>query len=264
MESTQRERAGASRAAAVVADVTAADAARRYPRTADGERLLAAFSDIVEPIGRALPANVEIVLHDLSLLPDSIVAVYGDVTGRQVGDPATDLLLRKAASGVLETDTGYETRLPDGRRLRSSTTIIRDVLGNPVLALCINSDLSAWQAVARLAAAMVGGAGATGDPRAGARSAPEVTRESFVRDVDELAASLLHEAVAEAGVPVELMQKRHKIEVVRMLKARGMFMLRDAVEMVAEALNVTRFTIYNYLNEIGEDEGDAPNDEVRA
>lgn len=224
-----------------------------FPQTADGERLLAAFAGIVEPIGSALPANVEVVLHDLSRLPNSIVAVHGNVTGRQVGDPATDLLLKKAASGVLETDIGYETQLPDGRRLRSSTTIIRDVLGNPVLALCINSDLSAWQAVARIAADMIGSV-----PNAAvtAASSAAVTRESFVRDVDELAASLLHEAVDEAGVPVDLMQKRHKIEVVRMLKSRGMFMLRDAVEMVAEALRVTRFTIYNYLNEIAEEEAE--------
>jgi len=236
---------------------------RSYPRTADGERLLAAFAEIVEPIGRALPANVEIVLHDLSLLPNSIVAVFGDVTGRQIGDPATDLLLRKAASGVLETDTGYETRLPDGRRLRSSTTIIHDVLGNPVLALCINSDLSAWQAVARLAAAMVGESETPAGSAATMESRAEVTRESFVRDVDELASMLLHEAVLEAGVPLELMQKRHKLEVVRALKARGMFMLRDAVEMVAEALQVTRFTIYNYLNEIGDGADDAAPDEER-
>lgn len=234
----------------------------RYPRTDDGDRLLAAFAQVVEPIGRALPANVEIVLHDLSLLPNSIVAVFGDVTGRQVGDPATDLLLRKAASGVLETDTGYETQLPDGRRLRSSTTIIRDVLGNPVLALCINSDLSAWHAVVRLAAAMVGEDVAPGGSRASEPSA-RVTRESFVRDVDELASMLLHEAVTEAGVPVELMQKRHKLEVVRALKARGMFMLRDAVEMVAETLQVTRFTIYNYLNEIGDEADAAAPDEER-
>jgi predicted transcriptional regulator YheO len=38
---------------------------------------------------------------------------------------------------------------------------------------------------------------------------------------------------------------------VRALQSRGMFQLRDAVETVASSLLVTRFTIYNYLNEIG-------------
>ncbi len=53
------------------------------------------------------------------------------------------------------------------------------------------------------------------------------------------------------------MHKRHKLEVVRNLKSRGMFLLRDAVDMIATSLGVTRFTIYNYLNEIGDEEKEA-------
>lgn len=34
------------------------------------------------------------------------------------------------------------------------------------------------------------------------------------------------------------------------LKRRGFFMLRDSIEDAASALGVTRFTIYNYLNEL--------------
>ncbi|WP_427015934.1 helix-turn-helix transcriptional regulator [Pseudarthrobacter sp. P1] len=231
----------------------------RPPRqTVDGERLLAVFSQLVEPIGRSLPASSEVVLHDLSLLPNSIVAVYGDVTGRRVGDPATDLLLRGLSSGHFETTVGYETKLPDGRRLKSSTMIIRDVSGNAVAAFCINSDISVWQSVAHIASLMVG----ANPPVAGAVAPPAAVvletethggadlGEVFVKDVDELAALLMCQAIAETGVPVELMHKTHKVEVVRNLKARGMFLLRDAVEMIASSLNCTRFTIYNYLNEI--------------
>ncbi|GAB96287.1 putative transcriptional regulator YheO [Kineosphaera limosa] len=46
------------------------------------------------------------------------------------------------------------------------------------------------------------------------------------------------------------MQKRHKLAVVGDLKERGFFMLKESVETAASALAVTRFTIYNYLNEI--------------
>jgi len=51
-------------------------------------------------------------------------------------------------------------------------------------------------------------------------------------------------------------QKRHKIAVVNDLKDRGFFMLKESVEMAAQALQVTRFTIYNYLNELGNEERD--------
>jgi predicted transcriptional regulator YheO len=216
----------------------------------DGERLIAVFSALVEPLGMTLPATSEVALHDLSKLPNSIVAIAGSVTGRGVGDPATDLLLEAASAGRFEDRIGYETSLPDGRRLKSSTMIIRDVSGNPVAALCINSDLTVWEQLEHIASSMLH-AGAEARP---ALRAVEPSPEVFARDVDELAAHLISQSIAQAGVPVELMQKRHKLAIVRDLKHRGLFLIKDAVELIAGELDVTRFTIYNYLNQIGDDE----------
>lgn len=237
----------------------------------DGERLLAVFSSLVEPLGRSLPASSEVVLHDLSLLPDSIVAVYGDVTGRRAGDPATNLLLEKSTTGFAENSTiGYESHLPDGRRLRSSTMIIRDVAGNPVAALCINTDISAWEAIDTIVNSMLRDRPTAGHARSvgpvpvpsksaaaessGANSGPNSgVGEVFVRDVDELASYLITTAIADQGVPVEFMKKEHKVKVVHQLRDRGLFTIRNAVDLCATQLDVTRFTIYNYLNAGPED-----------
>lgn len=242
--------------------------------TVDGERLIAVFSALVEPLGRSLPASTEVVLHDLSKLPNSIVAIHGTVTGRRVGDPATDLLLKKLMESSEDHAVGYETHLPGGRRIRSSTMIIRDVSGQPVAALCINSDLSVWESLQEVAESMLD---LTRTPEAGpapavARPAPLYSADAdyddepevFLTDVEQLAAHLIRRAVSKAEVPVELMQKRHKVEVVRDLKGRGMFLLRDAVDMVATALGVTRFTIYNYLNEVADGDGPGEEPAVRA
>lgn len=221
------------------------------PKAQEADALLAVLSGLVEPLSRTLPADTEVVLHDLRRLPNSVVAIAGDVTGRAVGSPATDLLLRKAAAGTLETGVGYETRLPDGRSLRSTTIVVRDSEGEPVAALCLNCDVMIWRAVKAIAEAMLPEeAGATG-ATAGSAEAPA---EKFVRDIDELAQHLLAEAIEASGAPVDLMQKKHKIAVVQDLKDRGFFMLKESVEMAAAALQVTRFTIYNYLNELGNDE----------
>ncbi|MGW9346048.1 helix-turn-helix transcriptional regulator, partial [Streptomyces albidoflavus] len=194
-------------------------------RTLDGERLITVFSRLVEPIGRALPTSSEVVLHDLSLLPNSIVAVFGDVTGRRNGDPATDLLLQQAMTGFAEHDLGYETVLSDGRRMRSSTMIIRDVANNPVAALCINTDISAWMAIKQIADVMVSVAGVKqGDPPIALPPAGE-SKETFVRDVDELASYLIHQSISAIGMPVTEMKKEHKLQVVASVKARGLFML---------------------------------------
>lgn len=223
------------------------------PPTMDGERLIAVFSSLIEPLGRSLPSSTEVVLHDLGRLPNSIVAIHGNVTGRQVGDPATDYLLQKLETLENDHAVGYETHLPDGRRIRSSTMIIRDVSGQAVAALCVNSDLSVWESVQSVVASMLGAADIPTPPplTAALPQAPfDDDPELFATSVDQLAAHLIQRALRRVDVPVELMQKRHKIIVVRDLKQRGMFHLKDAVDMVAGSLNVTRFTIYNYLNEI--------------
>lgn len=236
--------------------------------TVDGERLIAVFSALVEPLGRSLPPSTEVVLHDLSKLPNSIVAIHGDVTGRRVGDPATDLLLKKLHELSEDHIVGYETHLADGRRIRSSTMIIRDVTGQPVAALCLNSDLSVWESVQDIATSMLDLTGMrkptqqAGEPRiVPAQASDEVEPEVFVTDVDQLASHLIRQAVSNVDVPVELMQKRHKVAVVRDLKDRGMFHLRDAIDMIATTLGVTRFTIYNYLNEIADEDAADSDDE---
>jgi predicted transcriptional regulator YheO len=218
------------------------------PRTVDGQRLVQIFRALVEPIARALPSSTEVVLHDLSLVPNSIVAIHGSVTGRAVGDPPTDVLLRQVSQGFDDYNLNYESTLPDGRRMRSSTMLIRDIDGNPAAALCIHTDLSSWLAVDQLVSQMIRGSGAAAEPTA--PPAPTTAGEVFPRDVDELAAHLIHEAIGDSGVPVAAMKKKHKLAVVEELQARGVFLLRDAVEMVAEALSVSKFTIYNYLNEL--------------
>lgn len=243
--------------------VNARRTARAPARPSEREHLIAMFSELVEPLGMALPLATEVVLHDLSRLPDSIVAVHGDVTGRRVGDPATDLLLERAASEKLEHMVNYRTKLPDGRSMRSTTMVIRDSRGTPVAALCINSDLSMWQSLERIASAMTGSRGQDEPEPDGVLATDEAAADNedddqpvevFARDVDELAAHLVHQAILQQGVPVELMKKEHKLAVVRSLQSRGMFLLRDAVEMIASSLQVTRFTIYNYLNEIADEE----------
>jgi predicted transcriptional regulator YheO len=210
----------------------------------DAEQILATLATLVEPLSRTLPADCEVVLHDLRRLPNSIVAIAGDITGRSVGGPGTGLLLRKAAAGTIATTVGYETRLPDGRSLRSTTVVVRDAEGTAVAALCINTDVMIWKAVRAIAESML-------PAESSAERPPE---EKFFPDIDELAQHLLTQAIDACGAPVDLMQKRHKIAVVNDLKEGGFFMLKESVEMAAQALKVTRFTIYNYLNELGNEE----------
>ena len=212
----------------------------------EARQILSLLKPLIEPLQRAIPGHAEVVLHDFSKLPNTIVAIAGDVTGRTVGSPATDSLLKAVAAGEVHTTDTYDVRLPGGRELRSTNVVFHDSHGVPAYALSVIVDVTIWRAIHVLAETML--PQDANKPRA--ENEDEDEDEHFSNDVDALAQQLLTQALAAARIPVDLMQKRHKIAVVDDLKKRGFFLLKDSVETAASALGVTRFTVYNYLNEL--------------
>jgi uncharacterized protein YqgV (UPF0045/DUF77 family) len=59
---------------------------------------------------------------------------------------------------------------------------------------------------------------------------------------------VIAEVEAELGSPLSELSRADKQRAVRSLEERGAFEMRKSVPAVAEALGVTRFTVYNYLN----------------
>ena len=206
---------------------------------------IAALIGIVDPLKHSLIGRSEVVLHDLSKLPNSIVAIAGRLTSRQVGDPATDELVHAWQTGNMRTQIGYEKNTPEGRALRCSTILVEDTDG-PLAALCMNTDVSVWQGVHDMTAAILHGA-----PWPGEGPAPEIPRHvEPAPDIKEVANSLMQDAVDRVGIPIDLMRKDHKLLVVELFRSHGFFLLKDSVEATANLLKVSRFTVYNYLNEL--------------
>jgi hypothetical protein len=61
---------------------------------------------------------------------------------------------------------------------------------------------------------------------------------------------LIYQVERELGAPLTDLSRHDKQNAVRMLDLRGAFTLRRAVEDVADAMGVSRITVYNYLNSL--------------
>ncbi len=61
---------------------------------------------------------------------------------------------------------------------------------------------------------------------------------------------LIDAVEAELGDSLPLLSREGKQRAIRLLDERGAFILRRAVEDVADAMGVSRITVYNYLNAI--------------
>ena len=63
-------------------------------------------------------------------------------------------------------------------------------------------------------------------------------------------ADMLADVERELGGPLADLGRAQKQEAARLLRERGAFSLRNAADEVADALGVSRVTIYNYLNAV--------------
>ena len=201
---------------------------------------LAVIIPLVAGLAEVLGDDAEVVLHELSHPHDSVIAIAGNVTGRRVGAPLTDLILRLLRQGKLESNLlNYESRGPDGKLLRSSTILIRDDAGQLIGCLCINFDLTKWT-VAKYAIDSY----CRTTPLAGD------VAETFTHDIESMLLSNIEEVIRMQETPVTLMKKADKLAVVSELDQRGVFLVKGAVTRVASMLDVSRYTVYNYLEEI--------------
>ncbi|MET4579963.1 helix-turn-helix transcriptional regulator [Ottowia thiooxydans] len=213
--------------------------------------------------------HVEIVLHDLCKPENSVIYIAnGHVTGRStgaslLGGPLNDKAFLAARRELSQPGGNqhsvildYPTLAPDGRPLKSATVVFRDQDGVPFLALCLNSDLQLVKDAMRWLEGFLTPAGASEPPRQEPHSpAVEVPAAPKEQDLEVLMRTIVEEAVARLGKPVREMSRDEKLEALKPMVSRGVLLVRGGVGRVAQALGVTRFTIYNYLDILREREG---------
>lgn len=192
---------------------------------------------VTKAIAKAFGSTCEVLVHDLSDPAQSIACIEnGHVTGREVGDPITDLGLEAISQGAATTPMIYRSRTAAGRELRSCSVVLRNNGGRVIGALCINVDITDLLMAHHTLDALCTG--------------PVHLQESYVTGPSELLDVLTAEAVRAVGKPISFMQKEDKLRVVEFLEEKDAFRIKRAVEEIANALGVSRVTVYNYLEEI--------------
>jgi len=78
----------------------------------------------------------------------------------------------------------------------------------------------------------------------------DTQHEIFADDINDVMEKMLSNAIKDVEKPIPYMEKNDKIKVIEYLDKKGAFMIKGAVDHTAEKLNVSRYTIYNYLKEV--------------
>ncbi|UZP67081.1 PAS domain-containing protein [Desulfovibrio mangrovi] len=220
------------------------------PEKTSPTRTIETFIPLVHFLGAFLGANCEVVLHDASSREQSVLAIANNhITGRKVGAPLTDLALKFVANREYENRDwvmGYTTRSKDDRPLHSATYFIREADGGLAGMLCLNMDVSDLKQARELLGRMVQ---AMGIDDAAPKDADDHS-ETFSESIEDLTENLIVQIIDGAEIAPERMTAGEKMEIVRTLNARGVFLLKGTVSIVATRLAASEATIYRYLQRI--------------
>jgi predicted transcriptional regulator YheO len=200
---------------------------------------IALFSGLFDLLENHFGKNSEIVLHDWSCpYEHTIIDIRnGHVTKRKIGDCGSNLGL-EVMRGTVKDDNRYNyiTNTRDGKVLRSSTLYIRNSNNEIIGAVCVNTDISEtlqWENwLKEYNQYDING---------------KCSEEFFANDVNELFEYYVNSAQAAIGKSVSLMNKEEKINFISIMDKRGAFLISKASERMCNILNISKFTLYKYL-----------------
>ncbi|ABR48472.1 YheO domain protein [Alkaliphilus metalliredigens QYMF] len=204
--------------------------------------ILQGMIPLVEGIAKTLGKNCEVVLHEIKDNEKSIVAITnGHVTGRSVGSPMLDVGIQAIRKGNdADNILNYRNKSSDGKTLKSSTMFCKNEKGIIIGCLCINIDISEFMIAQRVLEELTF-TDIKGEPNLG---------DTTTNNVNDVLTAIVSETLELSGKPVAYMNKEEKVNIVKKLDDQGAFLIKGAIDYVAKILCVSRYTIYNYLDEI--------------
>lgn len=198
------------------------------------------FTSLVKNISQQFGMKCEVVLHDYTKSYDSTIVLIenGYVTGRKPGGPPSDLFYKNFKDGEHKEIGTYMNTTDNGRVFKSSTTLIRNSKGRVIGSLCINFDVTEFIIAGNLI------------NNISSYNSSESNSEVFNKDVNEMLENSLVECQNMIGIPPGLMTKEDKLRALRFLDDKGIFLITKSGKRVCDFFGISKFTLYNYLDEI--------------
>lgn len=204
-------------------------------RTAEQQALLEQLKQVAYGLSETFAPFCEVVVHDLLDPKHAILAIHNNLSGREIGDPATELgLARIADPEYPQVIANYANQFADGRQAKSTSIGIKDSTGHYVAALCMNVDLTLFRSLQNAL-------GKFGSVDAGA-----AMKESLDPAGADVIRARIDQFAARFATTPRSLKAEERRTLIRELKESGCMEVRRAMEIVALHLGVSRATVYSY------------------
>jgi len=194
---------------------------------------LAPYKPIAEAITLLLFPHAEVVIHDLTT--GRIESIFNNLSKRAVGDES----LLDEASQLSDTQDVFPAYFKinwNGRKMKSVSAVLRNMQGKAIGLLCINLDISKWEEMHLLLLDFI----------APTTKMPEFL---FKNDWREKINTYVSSYLKQYGLCLESLNKIDKKKLLLLLHKEGAFNSKNAASYVANVLQISRATVYNYLKD---------------
>lgn len=193
--------------------------------------------DRYQPVGEAISLllfpHAEVVLHDLRT--GCIRAIFNNLSKRAVGDESLLDELNELSSSQDVFLPYFKTNW-DGRKMKSVTAVLKNQVGKSVGLLCINLDISKWEEMHHFILEMI-------------KPAAEMPDFLFKNDWKEKINRYVSTYLKQHGLRLESLDRGEKRQLLFTLQKEGAFDTKNAASYIADVLQISRATVYNYLKE---------------
>ena len=213
-----------------------------HPFADEDRAILNSYRAVVEGVSALIGNHCEIVLHSLEDLEHSPICIAnGHNTNRQEGSPLTDLALKSLHN--MKTDSvskPYFTRIKNGGLMKSVTIAIRNKNQRIIGLLCININLDV--PLSQFIQALM-----PSNPMG------ETSSVNFASSVEELVSQTVEHTIEEVNADRLVANNNKNRQIVVSLFEKGIFDIKDAINLVADRLDISRHTVYLYIRQIKQD-----------
>lgn len=197
------------------------------------------YEPFIKAIVELFHPFVEVAVHDLN--KGQLITIYHNISQRKVGETSPLQELHVSTNNFPDFFAPYYKKNWDGRSLKCTSVTVRNNKGKPIGLICINMDASFAQDAQKLLDMFLKTNADAGNPV-----------ELFGSQCEEQTTHFIEQYLKDKNLSLNHINKKQKQELVQHLYHKGVFNFKNAAPCIAQCLNISRASVYNYIKKLGE------------
>lgn len=216
-----------------------------YKFTEEDHRMLRVYYGVIDGISTLFGKQCEVILYSLENFDCSAIKICRGIDTLEVeGSPISDLalnMLQDISTQNKQCSKAFFSQTKDGQMIRSISIAIKNRTDITIGLILININLNVCfiDFIQELIPAF--------------EEKEAVSSVNFANTVKELVTRSVEETILEINSRTDIANNTKNRDIVISLFQQGIFDIKDAINLVANRLNISKHTVYLYIRQIKSD-----------